>query len=189
MTPLEIGLIIALIVVVVASIAYVVWKEWRTRHLRKRFGPEYSQTVVESGSRDRAESQLAAREQRVAKFQIRPLTRDQKTRYIANWQSIQAEFVDDPREAVQHADALLGDVMAARGYPVSDFEQRAADLSVDHPLVVQHYRAGHAIALRHERGEAGTEELRQAMIHYRSLFDELVTETETARAPDPVPAK
>lgn len=104
-------------------------------------------------------------------------------RSIATWQSTQAEFVDDPREAAQRADALLGDVMAARGYPVSDFEQRAADLSVDHPLVVQHYRAGHAIALRHEQGEAGTEDLRQAMIHYRSLFDELVTETETAHAP------
>lgn len=183
MTPLEIGLIIALVVVVLAFIAYIVWKEWRSRHLRRRFGPEYSHTVVESGSRARAESQLAAREQRVARFEIRPLTRDQKTRYIANWQSIQAEFVDDPRDAVQHADALLGDVMAARGYPVSDFEQRAADLSVDHPLVVQHYRAGHAIALRHERGQAGTEELRQAMIHYRNLFDELVTETEPASAP------
>lgn len=183
MTPLEIGLIIALIVVVLAFIAYVVWKEWRTRHLRRRFGPEYGQTVVESGSRTRAESQLAAREQRVARFHIRPLTREQKMRAITNWQSIQAEFVDNPREAVRHADALLGDVMAARGYPVSDFEQRAADLSVDHPHVVQHYRAGHAIALRHERGEAGTEDLRQAMIHYRSLFDELVTETETAQAP------
>lgn len=189
MTPLEIGLIIALIVVVVAFIAYVIWKEWRTRHLRRRFGPEYAHTVVESGSRARAESQLAARENRVAKFDIRPLTRDQKMRYIASWQNIQAEFVDDPRQAVHRADALLGDVMAARGYPVSDFEQRAADLSVDHPLVVQHYRAGHTIALRHERGDAGTEELRQAMIHYRTLFDELVTETETAHAPAPAPAK
>ncbi|HEX5279095.1 MAG TPA: hypothetical protein VFW28_03360 [Micropepsaceae bacterium] len=182
MTPLAIGLIIALIVVVLAFAVYVVWKEWRSRHLRRRFGPEYGQTVVERGSRARAESQLAAREQRVAKFNIRPLTREEKMRAITNWQGIQAEFVDDPRKAVHRADALLGEVMAARGYPVTDFEQRAADLSVDHPLVVQHYRAGHAIALRHERGEAGTEELRQAMIHYRSLFDELVTETEPARA-------
>lgn len=191
MTPLAIGLIIALIVVVLVFVAYVVWQQLRTRHLRSRFGPEYSRTVVESGSRAKAESRLAAREQRVQKFHIQPLTREQKTRYLASWQNIQAEFVDDPRQAVKRADSLLGDVMAARGYPVSDFEQRSADLSVDHPEVVQHYRAGHAIALRHEQGEAGTEDLRQAMIHYRTLFDELVTETETAPAParTPAPAK
>lgn len=185
MTPLAIGLIIALIVVVLAFAAYVVWKEWRTRRLRARFGPEYSRTVQESHSRARAESRLAAREQRVQKFNIRPLTREQKVRYLATWQNIQSEFVDDPRQAVQRADTLVGEVMGARGYPVTDFEQRSADLSVDHPIVVQHYRAGHAIALRHERGEAGTEDLRQAMIHYRTLFDELVTETETARVPAP----
>jgi hypothetical protein len=182
MTPLAMGLIVALVVVVLAFAAYIVWKEWRTKKLRERFGPEYSRTVKESG-RTRAESRLKAREHRVEKFHIKPLTREQKIQYLGTWQSVQAEFVDDPRQAVRRADALLGDVMAARGYPVSDFEQRSADLSVDHPQVVQNYRAGHSIAVRHERGDAGTEDLRQAMIHYRTLFEELVTETESARAP------
>jgi len=183
MTPLAMILIVALVVVVLAFGAYVVWKEWRTRNLRSRFGPEYSRTVKQTGSRAKAESRLKARETRVEKFHIRPLSREKKIRYLATWQSVQAEFVDDPRQAVRRADALLGDVMAARGYPVSDFEQRSADLSVDHPQVVQNYRNAHAIASRHERGEAGTEELRQAMIHYRPLFDELVAESEPARAP------
>jgi ABC-type nickel/cobalt efflux system permease component RcnA len=183
MTPLAMILIVALVVVVVAFGAYIVWREWRSKKLRSRFGPEYSRTVKETGSRGKAESRLKAREERVEKFHIRPLTREQKVRYLATWQSVQAEFVDDPRQAVRRADALLGDIMAARGYPVNDFEQRSADLSVDHPQVVQNYRNAHAIASRHERGEAGTEELRQAMIHYRTLFDELVAESEPARVP------
>ena len=129
MTPLAMILIVALVVVVLAFGAYVVWKEWRTRNLRSRFGPEYSRTVKQTGSRRKAESRLKAREHRVEKFHIRPLSREKKIRYLATWQSVQAEFVDDPRQAVRRADSLLGDVMAARGYPVSDFEQRSADLS------------------------------------------------------------
>src|SRR5947209_2112895 len=183
MTPLAMVLIVALVVVVLAFGVYIVWKERRTQNLRSRFGPEYHRAVKETGGRSEAESRLREREKRVEKYHIRALNSEQKLRYLATWQSVQAEFVDDPRQAVRRADSLLGDVMATRGYPVSDFEQRYADLSVDHPVVVQNYRAAHAIALRHERGEASTEDLRQAMIHYRALFDELVSEGEPAREP------
>jgi hypothetical protein len=103
-------------------------------------------------------------------------------KFIDRWKDVQARFVDGPARAVADADALLGEVMTARGYPVSDFEQRAGDISVDHPEVVRNYRAGHDIALRHAQGNASTEDLRQAMIHYRSLFDELVNETEAPAA-------
>jgi hypothetical protein len=183
MTPLALILLIALVVVVLAFAIYILIRERRSRNLRTRFGPEYSRTLHDTGDKAEAESQLRHRAKRVETFHIRPLSRDDKIRYLASWHEVQAEFVDDPRQAIRRADSLLGDVMAARGYPVSDFEQRADDLSVDHPQVVQNYRAAHDIALKHQRGEAGTEELRQAMIHYRTLFDELVAESEPVRAP------
>ena len=115
-------------------------------------------------------------------FAIRPLAASDRERYIASWHKIQTEFVDDPKNSVTQADQLLGDVMSTRGYSVSEFEQRSADISVDHPLVVENYRAAHEIAVRHAAGQASTEDLRQAMIHYRTLFDELVGEPEMARA-------
>jgi hypothetical protein len=172
---------IAIIIVVLLVIAFLLYqRRRRTDELRSQFGPEYSRTVLTAGSRTKAEQELLRRKKRAELFDIRPLSREEKTRYVAAWQGIQAEFVDNPTDAVTRADGLLGEVMVARGYPVRDFEQQSADLSVDHPAVVQNYRAAHEIAVRHQSGEVSTEELRQAMIHYRALFEELASETEPA---------
>jgi hypothetical protein len=174
------AIIVALIVVAIVIAAGVYMRRRSSEKLRTRFGPEYSRTVDEAGGKRAAEAQLHKREKRVEGFDIRALTAADRDRYVASWRKVQGRFVDNPKDAVTHADDLLGQVMNARGYPVTDFDQRSADLSVDHPLVVQNYRAAHDIALRHERGEAGTEDLRQAMIHFKALFDELVGEPETA---------
>ena len=174
---------IALTIVVVAALgvlAFVYFTEQKTKRLRSRFGPEYSRALEEAGDRRRAEERLEQRARRVQALSIHPLKAEERDRYAALWHRIQTEFVDNPKSAVTHADELLGDVMAARGYPMSDFEQRYQDLSVDHPVVVQNYRAAHEIALRHRKGEANTEDLRQAMIHYRTLFEELVAGPELA---------
>jgi hypothetical protein len=174
LTTNEIVMIVAVIALVI--IALVVWelKRRRTKRLRAQFGPEYDRTVAEIGGRAKAESRLAERSQRVHKLDIRPLSTAERDRYVEEWGRIQAHFVDAPAGAVAEADQLLGDVMATCGYPVGDFEQRAADISVDHPVVTQNYRAAHEIALRQASGQASTEELRRAMIHYRALFDDLV---------------
>jgi hypothetical protein len=167
---------IALTIIVIAALgilAYVYFTEQKTKRLRSRFGPEYSRAMEETGNRRRAEERLERRTKRVAALSIHPLNPDERVRYRASWRRIQSEFVDNPRFAVGHADELVGEIMAARGYPMSNFDQRSADLSVDHPVVVQNYRAAHDIALRHRKGEASTEDLRQAMIHYRTLFEEL----------------
>jgi hypothetical protein len=145
-----------------------------TADLRQRFGPEYDRAVTEHGSQRRAEAQLGAREKRVGKLEIRALDPAERERFIGEWQSMQSRFVDDPKRAIGEADALVSSLMQARGYPVADFSQRAADISVDYPSVVANYRAAHEIRLRHEKGEASTEDLRRAMIHYRSLFEEVV---------------
>lgn len=178
------GIIIAVVVIVaiVAIAGYIRSRRRRSDHLRARFGPEYEHAIAHEGGRAKAEAELAKREKRVEKLDIRPLQPAQRQEFIDRWKDVQARFVDDPPRAVAYADGLLGEVMTARGYPVSDFEQRAGDISVDHPEVVKHYRAGHDIALRHAQGKASTEDLRQAMIHYRALFDELVNETQ---APGP----
>jgi hypothetical protein len=182
MSPLAVILLIILAVVVVAFGLYIYFRERRTKLLRSQFGPEYSRTIKETGDRAKAEERLREREKRVRSYSIRPLSREDRTRFLTTWQKVQADFVDDPDKAIQRADDLLGEVMETRGYPVSDFDQRSADLSVDHPEVVENYRAAHQIAVDHEHGGAGTEELRQAMIHYRALFEELVTESEPAHA-------
>lgn len=183
MSTTLIMIVVAIIAVLaIAVAAYFYWQNRQSKHLQSRFGPEYQRTVEEIGDRRQAETTLRKREMRVEKFNIRDLTAEERARYTATWRRIQADFVDNPREAVSRADELLGSVMGARGYPVSDFEQRAADLSADYPTVVQNYRAGHDIALRHRRGEANTEDLRQAMIHYRALFDELTAEPARAKA-------
>ena len=167
-------IIIALVALVV--IALIVWafNRRRSAQLRAKFGPEYDRTVAVVGRRSVAEDRLAARSERVHKLVIRSLNSGERTRYIEEWGRVQAHFVDAPAGAVTEADQLLGDVMAACGYPMGDFEQRAADISVDHPVVTQNYRAAHDIALRRAGGRATTEELRRAMIHYRALFEELV---------------
>ena len=174
-------LIVLAVVAVLAVGAWLFFRRRRSDQLRTRFGPEYEHEVEEKGSRRKAEAELRGREKRVEKLDIRPLEPAARQGFIERWKEVQAKFVDDPPRAVAYADDLLAEVMRTRGYPVSDFDQRAGDISVDHPKVVDHYRSGHEIALKHERGDAGTEDLRQAMIHYRALFDELVEEEGAER--------
>jgi hypothetical protein len=168
---------IVLIVVAVAVIAVLGWylvRERRSKRLRSRFGPEYDHAMREFGSRPRAEDALAKREKRVEKIQVRPLSHEDHVRFSDQWHDVQAHFVDDPAVSIQEADRLVLQVMRARGYPMTEFEHRAEDLSVDHPHVVRNYRAAHDIALRHEKGQASTEDLRKALVYYRDLFDELL---------------
>ncbi|MFZ1136089.1 MAG: hypothetical protein WAN69_14145 [Candidatus Korobacteraceae bacterium] len=175
MDPKLIALGVVLVVLVVVAIAlYVRKRNHTTAELRDRFGPEYDRAVKQHGSERKAEAKLADRETRVDLLQIRSLDLAERERYLAQWQAVQSRFVDYPKGAVTEADELVSSLMQTRGYPVADFDQRAADISVDHPRVVENYRSGHNIALRLGTGEASTEELRTAMIHYRSLFDELV---------------
>jgi len=172
LTPTEI--ILGLLVLLLVAAVIVLWmRSRRSAALKSRFGPEYARTVREVGSESKAETVLAQREKRVSKYTIKPLPAEMRDHFLDTWTKVQAQFVDDPSYAVTRADDLLGEVMAARGYPVKDFDARAEDLSVDHPHVVQNYRSAHDIALRHARGEASTEDLRKAMIHYRDLFEEL----------------
>lgn len=184
MSPIS-WIVVAVIIIAVLIVAAVLWsRSRRSEHLKDRFGREYDRTLEAKGDRGKAEAELAEREKRVEKLDIRPLSPDERREFGQRWTDVQARFVDDPPRAVAFADALLGDVMKARGYPVSDFEQRAGDISVDHPVVVEHYHKAHDIAVRHERGEASTEDLRQAMIHYRALFDNLVG-AEAPSTPEP----
>jgi hypothetical protein len=180
----QLALVIALVVVVVGGI--VTWaflRKRRTTRLRAQFGgAEYARAVQEGGGQRRAEAGLEKRTERVESFKIRALAPGDHARFLETWRKVQARFVDSPGGAVTEADQLLGDVMLLRGYPVSDFEQRAADISVDHPLITENYRAAHGTAVRQTLGQANTEELRQAMIHYRTLFEELVGEPQMARA-------
>jgi len=174
--------IIVLVVLVAAGIAtLLLLRKRRTEGLRDKFGgAEYARAVKEGGSRRHAEAGLDKRTKRVESFHVRPLAPGDRARFEDSWGRIQKRFVDGPASAVTEADQLLGDVMSTRGYPVSDFEQRAADISVDHPLVMENYRTAHGIALRQMKGQASTEDLRQAMIHYRTLFEELVSEPKTS---------
>jgi hypothetical protein len=185
LSTIELGLIVglAVIVVTVIVVALVAVRKRRTARLRTQFGgAEYDRTVKEDGSRRHAEAGLKERTERVESLNIRPLVPGDRARFLESWRRVEARFVDGPGGAVTEADQLLGDVMSTRGYPVSDFEQRAADISVDHPLVLENYRTAHDIALRQRKGQANTEDLRQAMIHYRTLFEELVGEPELVRA-------
>ena len=170
-------------VIIAAIAAWVSLRKRRTERLRAQFGgSEYDRAVKEDGSRRLAEAGLNERTARVESLNIRPLAEGDRARFLESWRRVEARFVDGPGGAVTEADQLLGDVMSTRGYPVSDFEQRAADISVDHPLVLENYRTAHDIALRQRKGQASTEDLRQAMIHHRTLFEELVGEPELARA-------
>jgi hypothetical protein len=146
----------------------------KSRKLRSRFGPEYDRTLDREQSTQRAEAILAERQKRVEKFNIRRLTAEERDLFATKWRTAQEHFVDAPHDAVAQADALVTDVMRTRGYPMGDFEQRAADLSVDHPMVVSNYRTAHEIALRDVEGAASTEDLRKAMQHYRQLFEHLL---------------
>lgn len=162
-------------VVVVAAVVWWVTRERRHRRLRHRFGPEYDHTVEERGSRTKAAAELTEREQRVEEYELHDLSAPERDRFGQRWRSAQAEFVDNPEAAATQADALVKEVMEARGFPVADFDQRQADISVEHPDLAHHYREGREIARLNRKGEATTEDLRQAMKHYRSLFDALLT--------------
>jgi hypothetical protein len=156
-------------------IALVVWQGLRARRthaLQQRFGPEYDRTLDRADDRSEAEAELEGRARRRDELDVQPLSHAARERYLAEWRRVQARFVDDPAGAVSQSDALIQSVMRERGYPVEDFDQRAADVSVDHPNVIENYRAGHRLA-----GSSDTEDQRQAMIHHRALFEELVEET------------
>jgi hypothetical protein len=184
LSTLQIGIFVAIAVLVVVGVVIsVLVSKRRTARLRGQFGgAEYTRAVREGGSRKKAEAALDERADRVERLNIRPLGAGDRARFVESWTRVQARFVDGPGGAVTDADQLLTDVMVTRGYPVSNFEQRSADISVDHPLVLENYRAAHDTALRQTRGQASTEDLRQAMIHYRTLFDELVGEPEAVHA-------
>ena len=172
-----VGILVAVIFVGVAA-WHVVMQRRRTQDLRTLYGPEYVRTVSQVGDRRRAEDELVKRQERVDALEIRPLSAELRGEFTQQWRNVQAMFVDDPRGAVTRADGMVEEVMKTRGYPVSDFDQRAADLSVHHGRVVQNYRAAREIAIRHRRGMATTEDLRQAMVYYRELFQDLLEDRE-----------
>jgi len=170
-------IIVAAALVAVAAILAAVWmylQKKQTARLHSRFGPEYDRLAEVEGGRRRTEKTLNEREKRVEKFNLFPLSPENRDLFARAWQQAQAGFVDDPRSAVANADRLVTEVMSARGYPMGDFEQRAADISVDHPLVVKNYRVAHEIALRDTGGETSTDDLRTALLHYRMLFEDLL---------------
>ena len=166
--------IIAIVVVLLVVAGLLLTRKRRSEKLEERFGPEYKRAVDEHGSRTKAEAELLARKKRVEQLNIVPLAPGEAERFSQSWKSLQARFVDSPQGVLFEADQLVRELMQRRGYPMGDFDTRAADISVHHPSVVEHYRAAHDIALRDQRGEADTEALRQAIVHYRALFGELL---------------
>ena len=170
--------LIVVIVVLLAVVAALAYQRQRSTQLREGFGPEYDRAVEEHGDQRAAESELRERRERRRTYDIRPLGATARDRYAERWRATQAQFVDQPASALSDADTLVAEVMRERGYPVEDFEQQAADVSVDHPEVVEHYRKAHAI---HTGSRASTEELREAMLHYRALFAELLEPPQRER--------
>ena len=170
--------VILAVALLVAAIAVVAWvfmqRKRQSQRLQQRFGPEYGRAVKELGGRTQAEAELKRREDRVALLNITPLVPADAARFTQAWKALQGRFIDNPKEVVAEADHLVRELMTKRGYPMGDFERRASDISVDHPGVVATYRAAQVIAARDARGEADTEELRTAVVHYRTLFDELL---------------
>lgn len=167
--------LLAVIVALLVISAFFVARQLRSRKLKSDFGPEYARVAAEHGDRRSAERELAARQRRFEQFEIRPLEPAARKRYLKSWSGVQRAFVDAPGEAVVDADLLVRQVMEDRGYPAeNEFEQRAADISVEHPQVVENYRAAHAISIRAHSGRADTEQLRQAMVHFRALFADLL---------------
>jgi nitrogen fixation-related uncharacterized protein len=177
--------IVVVVILVALGLVALLWRR-RSLKLQEQFGPEYKHVVRQYGDARKAEAELAAREKRVRKLEIRPPTQEDQSRFAEVWRRTQARFVDEPSKAIDEADGLIKEVMQTRGYPVGDFEQRAADISVDHPDVVINYRAGREIAERNKSGQATTEDLRQAMMHYRSLFEELVEIEEPATSKEAI---
>ena len=182
-------LLVVAVAILLAVIGWLLVERRRSADLRAAFGPEYQRAVEGAGSRRAAESELNARRRRVQELKLQPIPAPERERYAAAWRAVQARFVDEPAAAIADGDKLIQRVLEARGYPIADFEQRVADISVDHPKVVEHYRAAHAIATE-QAGRTGqdTEALRQAMVHYRALFDDLLGATDGdvgARLGDP----
>jgi hypothetical protein len=169
---------IAAVVVILLALAVIVAisinRRRRTERLKKHFGPEYERAVDEAGDQHAAEKELVARQRKRQKLDIVALTPESRARYAENWRAVQTAFVDNPSSSVADADRLVTQVMRERGYPIDDFDQRAADISVDHPDVVEHYRAAHVIHLAQEKGDIGTEAQREAFVHYRALFEKLL---------------
>jgi hypothetical protein len=174
----QIILLAVLVIVAIAAVAFLATRQRDSRRLRERFGPEYERAVEHAHNRAEAEKDLRERQERVDALDIRALQPAQRDSYAERWREVQAMFVDDPGNAVDQADRLIGEVMRARGYPVGDFDQRAADISVNHPQVVDHYRTAHSIAVKRRSGESATEQLRQAFVHYRALFADLLETTD-----------
>ncbi|MBI4522856.1 MAG: hypothetical protein HY695_03470 [Deltaproteobacteria bacterium] len=171
----EVVVILALVIGILLAVG--VWfymTNRKSKSLKKTFGPEYERLVRERGNRNRAEAELQSRVKRVEQLRIVRLSPSDAARFSDGWSKIQGRFVDNPKQAVEEADRHVRDLMQARGYPMSDFEQRAADISVHHPTVVENYRAARNIAIRNQRGDADTEELRKALVYYRALFNELL---------------
>ena len=163
--------------IAVGLMALAVWFSYRKKksnRLHHRFGPEYARAMEDQGSRSKAEAELQSRQRRVDKLNITALTAADAERFSQSWNALQGRFVDNPQSAVSQADQLVGEIMQKRGYPMADFERRAADISVDHPAVVQNYRAAQALLMLSNGGKASTEQLRQAVVHYRAIFDELL---------------
>lgn len=172
-------IVLIAVIVIAAAVLWSYFQKQRTVKLRHQFGPEYDRAVHEYGERSRAEKALEHRAERTHKYHIRALSEAEQQRFAEEWRTTQARFVDDPPVAIREADHLVCEVMRTRGYPVADFDQRAEDLSVDHPSLVRNYRAAHQIAMNDQEGQANTEDQRRAMVHYRELFDELL-ETQHA---------
>jgi hypothetical protein len=180
-TRIVIPALVIVAVLIVIAVAFAMRRR-RSEQLKRRFGPEYDRAITEQhGDARRAEATLADREKRVETFSIHALSAVDREAYAMEWAAVQRRFVDDPSAAVGAADRLVNRIMTDRGYPMTAFEQRAADISVSYPAVVQNYRAAHEIVERHNDGHATTEELRQAMVHYRSLFDELLQSAKVER--------
>jgi len=182
---MQTGIILAGVVILalMAIGAWLVYQKKQSQRLQQRFGPEYARAVDDLGSRKKAESELKAREVRVDHLTLVPLPASEAVRFGQAWKALQGRFVDNPKGVLVEADQLVRELMLKRGYPMADFARRAADISVDHPSVVEHYRAAQATALRDQRGEADTEELRKGVVHYRALFQELLEVSETRQVP------
>ncbi|SCG52157.1 hypothetical protein [Micromonospora coxensis] len=182
MSPTQV-IVVVLVVLVVAALVAVAVVAGRRRALKRRFGPEYDRAVAEKDSRTAAERELRDRERRHAELELTPLTPEARARYAAAWEELQVRFVDSPAETVGDADELVSRLIADRGYPTGDFSDQIAHLSVEHARTLTHYRDAHEIRLRNERGEASTEELRQALVHYRALFADLLGEEPVGHRP------
>jgi hypothetical protein len=174
-------LAVILVVAVIAIAIFLLQQKLRSEKLRQRFGPEYDRVVKQEGNIRRGEAVLEFHTKRREKLQIHPLSASMRADFAERWRTVQAQFVDDPKNAVARADQLVNQVMQTRGYPMQEFEEQTGLIAVDHPIVVDNYRSAHEIAARHSRGQASTEDLRQAVVHYRALFDELLEEPNLQR--------